>query len=56
VSVVIATVQPLPTASRRSESGIRTFSKNTSLKPASPVILISGFTVTPGWPSIGHRK
>ncbi|CAB4918758.1 unannotated protein [freshwater metagenome] len=47
-SVVSATRQPSPGSPSRSESGIRTSSKKTSLKSDCPPIWRSGRTVTPG--------
>ncbi len=48
ISVVMATRQPAPTASRRWLSGMRTSVKKTSLNSASPVIWRRGRTSTPG--------
>ena len=48
ISVVSATRQPSPGSPSRSLSGMRTSSKNTSLKPDPPPIWRSGRTVTPG--------
>ena len=44
ISVVIATVQPLPTPPTTFSSGIRTSSMKISLNSASPVIWRSGLT------------
>ena len=46
--VVIDTPQPSPTSPSRSESGMRTSLKKTSLNSASPVAWKSGRTSTPG--------
>ena len=46
--VVIPTCQPWPSVPRMFSAGTRTFSKNTSLNSASPVIWRSGRTVMPG--------
>ena len=48
MSVVNATLQPEFTSPRRWESGIRTSSKNTSLKAEPPVICRNGRISTPG--------
>jgi hypothetical protein len=48
IRVTRAPRQPSPTSLRRSESGIRTSVKYTSLNSASPVICRSGRTSTPG--------
>ncbi len=47
ISVAVATFQPPPTAPIRSESGIATSVRKTSLNSASPVIWRSGLTSTP---------
>ena len=47
-SVVLAIFQPSPRGPTSFSAGTRTSSKNTSLKPASPVICTSGRTVMPG--------
>ncbi|CAB4925166.1 unannotated protein [freshwater metagenome] len=54
-SAALTTFQPAPTGPRRYSSGIRTPSRNTSLKSTSPVMWMSGRTNTPG-ASIGHAK
>ena len=48
ISVVRPTAQPLLTSPSTWRSCTRTLSKKTSLNSASPVICLSGFTVTPG--------
>ena len=48
ISVVRPTAQPLLTPPRIWLSCTRTLSKKTSLNSASPVICLSGLTVTPG--------
>ena len=48
IRVAMATRHPSPTAPIRSESGIRTSLRKTSLNSASPVSWRSGRTSTPG--------
>ena len=55
ISVVIATVQPLPTPPTTLASGIRASSMKISLNSPSPVIWTSGRTCTPGC-SMSIRK
>ena len=55
ISVVIATVQPLPTPPTTFASGIRASSMKTSLNSPSPVIWTSGRASTPAC-SMSIRK
>ena len=55
ISVVIATVQPLPTPPTTFASGIRASSMKTSLNSPSPVIWTSGLASTPSC-SMSIRK
>ncbi len=48
ISVAVETCQPWPTSPIRSESGITTSVRNTSLNSASPVACRSGLTSMPG--------
>ena len=55
ISVVIATLQPLPTPPTTLASGTLASSMKISLNSPSPVICTSGRTWTPGW-SMSIRK